>query len=120
MQWRCVCAWTRRTGLNRTVCAFVPLACSQSPFEVVEKLTDLGISATDVKKLKEAGYHTVESLFMRPKKVSAVGAMQTGVRTSERAASPAPCLHPQDLIAVKGLSEAKVDKILDSAAKVRS
>jgi len=35
----------------------------------VEKLTDLGISATDVKKLKEAGYHTVESLFMRPKKV---------------------------------------------------
>ena len=44
----------------------------QSPFELVEKLTDLGISATDVKKLKEAGYHTVESLFMRPKKVSAV------------------------------------------------
>lgn len=44
----------------------------QSPFEVVEKLTDLGVSATDVKKLKEAGYHTIESLFMRPKKARSV------------------------------------------------
>jgi hypothetical protein len=35
---------------------------------VVEKLTDLGVSATDVKKLKEAGYYTIEALFMRPKK----------------------------------------------------
>lgn len=35
---------------------------------LVEKLTDLGVSATDVKKLKEAGYYTIEALFMRPKK----------------------------------------------------
>ena len=38
-------------------------------FEPVEKLTEFGISATDVKKLKENGFHTVQALTMRPKKV---------------------------------------------------
>ena len=44
-----------------------------------------GISAGDVKKLKEAGYFTVESVAYTPKKA---------------------------LTAIKGLSESKIDKIL--------
>jgi len=44
-----------------------------------------GIAATDVKKLAEAGFHTVESVAYTPKKA---------------------------LLAIKGISEAKCDKIL--------
>lgn len=44
-----------------------------------------GISAGDVKKLEEAGYHTVEAVAFAPKK---------------------------HLITIKGISEAKADKIL--------
>lgn len=44
-----------------------------------------GISATDVKKMEEAGYYTVESVAYAPKK---------------------------NLLAIKGISEAKADKIL--------
>ena len=44
-----------------------------------------GISASDVKKLMEAGFHTVESVAFAPKK---------------------------QLLGIKGISEAKADKIL--------
>ena len=47
-----------------------------------------GISATDVKKLEEAGYYTVESIAFAPKK---------------------------SLLAIKGISEAKADKIAVSS-----
>ena len=50
----------------------------------IQKLEELGISGSDIKKLMEAGYHTVESVSFTPKKA---------------------------LINVKGLSEAKIDKI---------
>ena len=50
-----------------------------------------GISANDVKKLTEAGYHTVESVAYAPKKA---------------------------LVMIKGVSEAKVDKIQGEAAKL--
>ena len=50
-----------------------------------------GISATDVKKLADAGYHTVESVAYAPKKA---------------------------LIMIKGISEAKADKIQNEAAKL--
>lgn len=50
-----------------------------------------GISANDVKKLSEAGYHTVESVAYAPKKA---------------------------LLAIKGISEAKADKIQGEAAKL--
>ena len=46
-----------------------------------------GISAADVKKLEEAGYHTVEAIAFAPKK---------------------------SLITIKGISEAKADKLLVS------
>jgi meiotic recombination protein DMC1 len=57
----------------------------------IGKLQDLGINAGDIKKLKDAGCHTVESLTMRTKK---------------------------SLCAIKGLSEAKVEKILEAVSKI--
>ncbi|KAH7825012.1 putative Meiotic recombination protein DMC1 [Monocercomonoides exilis] len=60
-------------------------------FMEIDKLVELGINAGDVKKLKEAGCFTVQSLQMRTKK---------------------------DLLQVKGISEGKLDKILEAVQKV--
>lgn len=48
-------------------------------------MQDIGISASDVKKLRENGYHTVEAVAYAAKKA---------------------------LLTVKGISEAKADKLL--------
>jgi DNA repair protein RAD51 len=58
---------------------------------LVNKLEGQGISANDVKKLQEAGYYTVESVAYAPKKA---------------------------LISIKGISEAKADKIQNEATKL--
>ena len=50
-----------------------------------------GIQPGDIKKLVEAGIHTIEAVLFKPKK---------------------------DLVLVKGLSEAKVDKILEAAMRL--
>jgi DNA repair protein RAD51 len=52
------------------------------------RLTEFGINQGDIKKLQEAGFTTVEAIAYTPKKT---------------------------LINVKGLSEAKIDKILEAA-----
>ena len=57
----------------------------------VASLEQHGISAGDVKKLMEAGYNTVESVVYAPKK---------------------------NLLTIKGVSEAKADKILAEAQKL--
>lgn len=57
----------------------------------VDRLTDLGIPAADVLKLKQAGIFTVPGIHMQCKK---------------------------DLSNIKGLSEAKVDKIVEAARKM--
>lgn len=54
--------------------------------QVIE-LTKYGIAEADIKKLIEGGYHTIEGVAFTPKK---------------------------HLVLVKGLSEAKVDKILEA------
>nr|CAG4651963.1 EOG090X0906 [Triops cancriformis] len=59
--------------------------------QLVSKLEGNGITAGDVKKLAEAGYHTVESVAFAPKKA---------------------------IMAIKGLSEAKAEKMLAEAAKL--
>ncbi|XP_066900920.1 DNA repair protein RAD51 homolog 1 [Halyomorpha halys] len=61
--------------------------CSYHP---VSKLQGGNISAGDVKKLIDAGYHTVESIAFTPKR---------------------------HLMAIKGISEAKADKIMAEATK---
>ncbi|VDP92128.1 unnamed protein product [Echinostoma caproni] len=50
-----------------------------------------GIAAADIKKLREAGFHTVESIQFVPKKT---------------------------LLAIKGISEVKADKITEAAQKL--
>lgn len=62
--------------------------CGPKP---ISRLEGNGISAADIKRLEEAGFYTVESVAFAPKK---------------------------HLICVKGLSEAKVDKILGEATKL--
>lgn len=57
----------------------------------IAKLEECGIGASDVKKLAEAGYHTVESIAYTPKK---------------------------HILLIKGISEAKADKIIAEAAKL--
>ena len=57
----------------------------------VKALEEKGINAGDVKKLEEAGLHAVEAIAFTPKKA---------------------------LVQVKGLSENKVDKIIEAAQKI--
>ncbi|TPX30879.1 hypothetical protein SmJEL517_g05650 [Synchytrium microbalum] len=57
----------------------------------VARLEQFGVSATDIKKLVEAGFHTVEAVAFTPKKT---------------------------LLTIKGISEAKADKILAEASKL--
>ncbi|KAG5492905.1 hypothetical protein JKF63_01485 [Porcisia hertigi] len=61
------------------------------PLLEVERLAEHGIGAADITKLKQAGIFTVPGVQMQCRK---------------------------DLIQVKGLSEAKVDKIIDAARRV--
>lgn len=63
----------------------------QLPFNVIERLEGPGIVAADIKKLKEAGYHTIEAVQMATKK---------------------------DLATIKGISDNKVEKILEAAFKM--
>ncbi|XP_057208379.1 uncharacterized protein LOC130565571 isoform X1 [Triplophysa rosa] len=57
----------------------------------VSRLEQSGISSSDIKKLEDAGFHTVEAVAYAPKK---------------------------ELLNIKGISEAKADKILTEAAKM--
>ncbi|XP_061560795.1 DNA repair protein RAD51 homolog 1 isoform X2 [Phycodurus eques] len=55
------------------------------------RLEQCGISASDIKKLEDAGFHTIEAVAYAPKK---------------------------ELLNIKGISEAKADKIIMEAAKL--
>ncbi|KAI8380275.1 DNA repair protein RAD51 [Blakeslea trispora] len=57
----------------------------------ISKLEECGVSASDIKKLKDAGFYTVESIAYAPKKA---------------------------LLAVKGISETKADRLLAEASKI--
>lgn len=60
-------------------------------FTSIEDLKNTGISASDINKLTEAGYNTVQSLAFAPRK---------------------------ELLNIKGFSDAKVDKLMKEAAKL--
>ncbi|KAK9833274.1 hypothetical protein WJX81_001649 [Elliptochloris bilobata] len=63
----------------------------EDDFESIEKLQQLGINLGDIKKAKDAGFHTSNGLIMYTKK---------------------------QLQEIKGLSEAKVEKLLEAAKKM--
>ncbi|EAA17631.1 DNA repair protein rhp51 [Plasmodium yoelii yoelii] len=65
----------------------------EQQFQEIEKLQDLGINAADINKLKGSGYCTILSLIQATKK---------------------------ELCNVKGISEVKVDKILEVASKIEN
>ncbi|KAF9579443.1 recombinase rad51, partial [Lunasporangiospora selenospora] len=58
---------------------------------LTEKLEASGIQTADIKKLKDAGYYTIESIAYTPRKT---------------------------LLTIKGISEAKADKIISEAARL--
>jgi len=68
----------------------VPAVEPEGP-KPITMLEENGIGAADVKKLQAAGFHTVESVVYAPKK---------------------------NVLNVKGISEAKCDKILEAAGKL--
>lgn len=59
-------------------------------YVAIEKLAEVGVNAGDIKKAREAGYHTIQSLQMN---------------------------HSKHLKDIKGLSEAKIDKLLEASYK---
>lgn len=65
---------------------------SESSAEDLDRLQEFGIGVADIKKLKAAGIHTVGGLFMQTKK-----------RLSD----------------IKGLTEAKIQKAFEAAAKIK-
>ena len=73
-----------------------------STFEPVEKLQQFGINASDIQKLKDGGYYTIGMVLKTPQKVqfSSMG-------------------HLKELITVKGLSEAKIEKIVTVARTMK-
>ncbi|CAJ1371149.1 unnamed protein product [Effrenium voratum] len=60
------------------------------PYNLIDKLQDSGINAADLKKLKDAGFNTSQSVVFAMRK---------------------------DLLSIKGLSDQKVDKIIEAARK---
>lgn len=59
-------------------------------FQTIEKLQEMGINVADVKKLKDAGFNTM---------LSVLGSMR------------------KELVAIKGLSDQKIEKIIDASRK---
>ena len=78
-------------------------------FEEVDKLTSVGINAGDVKKLKEAGFHTVASVLMATTKVSFRAYLTLELIVCRRFR-----LYPMSKV-----SEAKIEKAKGSQAHVR-
>lgn len=65
----------------------------QTNFNEIEKLQEYGINAADIAKLKSGGFCTISSIIMAPKK---------------------------ELTNVKGINEAKIEKILDVVKKIEN
>ena len=70
--------------------------------------------AGDIKKLKEAGFHTIQALLMSTSKV-----LWLFWAANAPSAELSAC-HDQRLAETKGLSEAKVAKVLEAAKKMCS
>lgn len=62
-----------------------------SPYTSIDKLEQCGIASADIRRLKEAGFNTFEAVAYAPRK---------------------------ELVAIKGISEQKADKIFLEAAKL--
>ena len=82
----------------------------ESTFDPVEKLQQFGINASDIQKLKDGGYYTIGMVLKTPQKVRKLSFLVMAN------------YHPliaQELVNVKGLSEAKIEKIISVAKAMR-
>ena len=82
----------------------------ESTFDPVEKLQQFGINASDIQKLKDGGYYTIGMVLKTPQKVNILSLLVI--------------IHyfpliAQELVNVKGLSEAKIEKIISVAKAMR-
>ena len=73
----------------------------ETSFHAIEALEKCSITVADVGKLKLAGFHTIESVLMATKKVELSGSWYSNLTH-----------WLQTLCNVKGMSEAKIDKIV--------
>lgn len=94
-----------------------------SDFQEIDKLQDLGVNVADIKKLKLGGCHTVASLLMNTRKVRTFLLLlqrrpDTRTNAHRRVRYTTLRARVQNLLAIKGISEAKVDKILEAAGKL--
>lgn len=82
-------------AMDRSITTVTTAECEEYEDEfgpqLINKLEGNGITAADIKKLEESGFHTVEAIAYTPKK---------------------------SLVSIKGISEAKADKILLEASKL--
>lgn len=81
-------------------------------------MTSHGINAGDVKKLQDAGIYTCNGLMMHTKKVKVLFPLLKLVTVHYLILKLEFCCYFQNLTGIKGLSEAKVDKICEAAEKI--
>lgn len=81
-------------------------------------MTSHGINAGDVKKLQDAGIYTCNGLMMHTKKVKVLFPLLKLVTVHYLILKLEFCCYVQNLTGIKGLSEAKVDKICEAAEKI--
>ncbi|XLT06257.1 hypothetical protein HN51_045006, partial [Arachis hypogaea] len=86
----CAYLWFEMEGAGIQLLTFIPHFSLFSP-RFKKTIFASGIAALDIKKLKDAGICTIESVAYTPRK---------------------------DLLQIKGISEAKVDKIIEAATKL--
>lgn len=74
-------------------------------FIQVDQLQKFGVNVADINKLKSGGIHTVIGVLMQTRKVqNCLCCTDSGIQT---------------LTSIKGLSDQKVDKILDACHKLQ-
>jgi meiotic recombination protein DMC1 len=84
-------AYAKPTSDGAAAAAAAAVATTGDDLLEIDRLTEAGVAAADIAKLKAAGIFTIPGIHMQCRK---------------------------DLVAIKGLSEAKVDKIVEAAKKL--
>ncbi|KAG7262535.1 hypothetical protein CRUP_029669 [Coryphaenoides rupestris] len=94
----------------------------------LSRMEQSGVSSSDLKKMADAGFHTIEAVAYAPKKelllikgiseAKADKILQSGVSSSDlkkMADAGFHTIEAKELLLIKGISEAKADKILRRA-----
>ena len=87
----------------------------------INRLEASGINATDIKKLQEAGLHTVEAVRFRASPHPVGCACSSPCLSPETPLPPSPQVAystKKMLLEIKGISEAKADKLIAESSKL--